>query len=320
VDRLAEGTLTAVRISEVGPADLPRWIELHRAILPQPPSPIEPRADAEAIAEYMLANPRQLRLLAEVDGRPAGLGRTSSSPNARARGGVYAFVAVAEEHRGRGVGTRLYRAVSEWAERAGASALVLQLFESEEAGLSWAARRGFTEIAHELRLALDLESAAVPTAEPPPGVELTTLAERPELLRGVYDLALETEPDVPGAEAIELPPFEEWRRSEFGWALRHPEAVFVATTPEEVVGSATLDLRDGGLAVHYSTSVRRSWRGRGLARALKAAQIAWAREAGYVRLETRNDSRNTSILRLNESFGYTEMQTVLTLRGPLAPS
>jgi GNAT superfamily N-acetyltransferase len=190
----------------------------------------------------------------------------------------------------------------------------------KKAGLSWAARRGYTEIARELRLALDLESAAVPTAEPPAGVELTTLAERPELLRGVYDLALEAEPDVPGAEAIELPPFEDWQRSEFGWALKHPEAVFVATTPEEVVGSATLDLRDGGLAAHYSTSVRRAWRGRGLARALKAAQIAWATEAGYVRLETRNDSRNTPILRLNESLGYTERQSVLTIRGPLAPA
>ncbi|MGZ4394668.1 MAG: N-acetyltransferase family protein [Gaiellaceae bacterium] len=310
----------AVRISEVGPADLPRWIELHRAILPQPPSPLEPRADAEAIAEYLLANPKQLRVLAEVDDRPAGLARTSSSPNALARGGVYAFVAVAEEFRGQGLGLRLYRAVSEWAERAGATALVLQLFESEELGLSWSARRGFVEIARDLRLALDVESTPTPAIEPPEGVELTTLAEHPELLRGVYELALEAEPDVPSTEAIELPPFEEWQRSEFGWALKQPEAVFVATTPREVVGAATLDLRDGGLALHMGTSVRRAWRRRGLARALKSAQIAWAKGAGYSRLETRNDSRNTPILRLNESFGYTETQSVLTLRGPLAPS
>ena len=310
----------AVRISEVGPADLPRWVELHRAILPEPPSPLEPSYDVDAIAEYLLANPKQQRWLAEVDGCPAGLARTSSSPNALARGGVYAIVAVAVEFRGRGLGTSLYRTVSEWAEQAGAAALVLQLFESEERGLEWSARRGFVEIARELRLALELESAPVLPVEPPDGVELTTLAARPDLLRGVYEVALEAEPDVPGTEAIELPPFEEWQRSEFGWALKHPEAVFVATTPAEVVGSATLDLRDDGLAVHMGTSVRRSWRGRGLARALKATQIAWAKEAGYARLETSNDTRNSPILRLNEAFGYTELPSVLTLRGPLARS
>jgi mycothiol synthase len=210
--------------------------------------------------------------------------------------------------------------VSEWAEQAGAAALVLQLFESEEPGLSWAARRGFVEIARDRRLALELASVPALAVEPPEGVELTTLAERPELLRGVYELALEAEPDVPGTETIELPPFEEWRRSEFGWALKHPEAVFVATTPGEVVGAATLDLRDGGLALHMGTGVRRAWRRRGLARALKTRQITWAKEAGYIRLETSNDSRNTPILRVNESFGYEELPSVLTLRGPLAPS
>ena len=83
---------------------------------------------------------------------------------------------------------------------------------------------------------------------------------------------------------------------------------------------ASLDLRADSLAVHVGTGVKRAWRGRGVATALKATQIAWAKEAGYSRLETSNDTRNESILRLNESFGYTERPSVLTLRGPLAPS
>ena len=310
----------AVRISTVEIADLPRWVELHRAILPEPPSPLEPAYSVEAIAEYLLVNPKQQRLLAEVDGRPAGLARTSSSPNALARGGIYAFVAVAEEFRGRGLGTSLHRrrlrlggagrgrGSRPAAVRVGGAGPVVggaERIRGDRAGATACARAG-------VRAGFAGRAAR--------GRELTTLAARPNLLRGVYELALEAEPDVPGTEAIELPPFEEWQQSEFGWALRHPEAVFVATTRAEVVGSATLDLRDGGLAVHMGTSVRRAWRGRGLARALKATQIAWAKEAGYSRLETSNDTRNAPILRLNESFGYTERPSVLTLRGPLAPS
>ena len=39
------------------------------------------------------------------------------------------------------------------------------------------------------------------------------------------------------------------------------------------------------MAVHDLTGVKRSWRGRGIARALKAAQIAWAMREGYERLD-----------------------------------
>ena len=47
------------------------------------------------------------------------------------------------------------------------------------------------------------------------------------------------------------------------------------------------------------TGVLRAWRGRGIARALKAAEIAWAKEHGYERLETQNEERNEPIRRLN---------------------
>ena len=56
--------------------------------------------------------------------------------------------------------------------------------------------------------------------------------------------------------------------------------------------------------MHDMTGVRRAWRGRGIARALKAAEIAWAKESGYERLETQNEERNEPIRRLNERYGY----------------
>jgi len=312
--------VTAVRISEVEAADLPGYVEVHRSIFAEPPSPLERVGSAEQVAAYISAHPRQRRFLAEVEGRLAGLGRAAANPQAQARGGMYAFVAVRQELRGTGVGTSLLRSVSAWARSAGADALITQLAETEARGLSWAASRGFVEIARDVRLALDVRSAPVPAAELPQDVELTTLAARPDFIRGVYEVLLEAEPDVPGTEEIELPPFEQWQESEFFWAVKNPQAVFVASTPAEVVGVASLDLRADGLAVHVGTGVKRAWRGRGVATALKATQIAWAKEAGYKRLETSNDSRNTPILRLNESFGYTEQPGVLTLRGPLAPS
>jgi RimJ/RimL family protein N-acetyltransferase len=50
---------------------------------------------------------------------------------------------------------------------------------------------------------------------------------------------------------------------------------------------------------------------------LKAAEIAWAKESGYERLETQNEERNEPIRRLNERFGYVVTPGTVTVRGPI---
>ncbi len=37
-----------------------------------------------------------------------------------------------------------------------------------------------------------------------------TWAERPELIRGIYDVAVEVSADIPGDEEDEIEPFEDW--------------------------------------------------------------------------------------------------------------
>ena len=52
------------------------------------------------------------------------------------------------------------------------------------------------------------------------------------------------------------------------------------------------------------TAVKRAWRGRGIARALKATEINWALANGYTELHTSNEERNAPIKRLNARLGY----------------
>jgi GNAT superfamily N-acetyltransferase len=70
--------------------------------------------------------------------------------------------------------------------------------------------------------------------------------------------------------------------------------------------------------MHDITGVKRAWRGRGIAGALKAAEIAWAKENGYERLETQNEERNEPIRRLNQRHGYVVEPGWITVRGPLS--
>jgi GNAT superfamily N-acetyltransferase len=59
-----------------------------------------------------------------------------------------------------------------------------------------------------------------------------------------------------------------------------PEATFVALVDGEAVAYAKLALSRArpAAAMHDMTGVRRAWCGCGIARALKAAEIAWAKE------------------------------------------
>jgi GNAT superfamily N-acetyltransferase len=190
---------------------------------------------------------------------------------------------------------------------------------AESDGLAWAARRGFEEIGRETRLALDL--ADIPEGPPTPGeVEIVTWGERPELAPRIYAVASEAYPDVPGYEEHPIGPFEEWLAFDMSGPNDRPEAVFVALVDGEVVGYSKLHLSDARptVATNDMTGVRRAWRGRGIAGALKRAQLAWAKANGYERLETANETRNVPIQRLNERLGYQPFAERVRLRGPLA--
>jgi mycothiol synthase len=135
-------------------------------------------------------------------------------------------------------------------------------------------------------------------------------------------VSVETSPDVPGYEDEEHQPFESWLAHEMQGPGDKPEATFVAVAGDEAVGYAKFSLSSTAPthAHHDLTAVKRAWRGRGIARALKVAQIAWAKEQGLTHLSTTNEQRNAPMIRVNESLGYREVPGRVGLRGPLAPT
>jgi len=147
-----------------------------------------------------------------------------------------------------------------------------------------------------------------------------TWAERPGVEEEMYQVAREAYPDVPGEEDAEIAPFDEWLSMDMQGAGDRPEATFLALADGRVVAYAklALSLARPAVAMHDMTGVRRAWRGRGIAGALKAAEIAWALEHGYERLETQNEERNEPIRRLNERYGYVVEPGSVTVRGPIA--
>jgi len=300
-----------VPVTEVDEGELPRWVAAMREV----------RDETDTVEDY-LDWKRQARetvwLLATAGDRDVGaaigIGGWHAPPGV-ARGEVR----VVGTARGRGTGTELLDKLRAWALGLGYDQLMGPIAEHDAESLAWAQRRGFVEIGRNSKLVLDLTTVAAPVIDPPPGVALVTWAERPDLTESLYAVAQEAYVDVPGEGDSEVAPFDEWLASDMQGAGDRPEATFVALANGEVVAYAklSLSLARPTVAMHDITGVLRAWRGHGIAGALKRAEIAWAKDNGYERLETMNEERNEPIRRLNERHGYVLGPGEITVRGAI---
>jgi GNAT superfamily N-acetyltransferase len=101
--------------------------------------------------------------------------------------------------------------------------------------------------------------------------------------------------------------------------ISDPDAMFVALADGEVIGTAglILDTDKPYRAENALTVVRRDWRGRGVARALKLLTLAWAAEHGLTEVYTWTQRGNDDMRGLNESLGYAYRSESVSVRAPL---
>jgi GNAT superfamily N-acetyltransferase len=288
-----------IEISHIGVPELGRFVAIRNKARPDDPGTVEAFVDWRRQAEDMVW------LLATEDGHDVGAGLGLVGWHSRP-GSARVEAWTVPEARGRGVGQALYEELSQWARQRGCIELETSVAEGDEASRAWADRRGFRMIGRELRVSLDLAAVEAPDVDPLEGIAIVPWASRPDLARGMYEVFVEADPDIPGADGVEVPAYEEWLADDMEGESDRPEAVFVALAGDEVVGYAKLSIPGEwtGTAWHDLTGVKRAWRGRGIASALKRAQIRWAKEQGYERLTTMNEKRNAPIRHLNERYGY----------------
>jgi GNAT superfamily N-acetyltransferase len=162
---------------------------------------------------------------------------------------------------------------------------------------------------------LDVASAPDPA---PPAFDLVTFAERPDLAPALFELARIAYADQPGRGESRIN--EAWH--EWGLAAHPPEAYFIALESDRVLGYGYLEheqLESGDEQWKNGfMAVARNARGRGVAGAIKRAQIAWAKANGVPTLRTANEVRLEGMLALNGRFGYRTLYDEIVLRGPAA--
>jgi GNAT superfamily N-acetyltransferase len=222
---------------------------------------------------------------------------------------AFAMVRVLPEARRRGIGSALLAGASAEARSLDCGSLYGRVEGDDPDSLAFVTRRGFVELAREVEQTRELGSEPPPA--PLPGIAIRRGAD--DDLRGIHDVAVEATPDIAMDAKIRALPFGEW-------CARHVRSTFhVALESGRVVGFATLEpfgALDDTLE-HELTAVLRSHRRRGIARALKRAQIAWAAAEGYRRLVTWTQTGNEAMRSLNLALGYRERLASIAVRGPL---
>lgn len=170
--------------------------------------------------------------------------------------------------------------------------------------------RGYEEVRRYVISELDVAAAPAPD---PPSFTIVTFAERPDLAPQLYELARAAYPDQPGrAESVIDVAWHQW-----GLGAHPPEAYFIALDGRRVLGYGYLE-HEGEQWRNGFMAVAREERGRGVAGAIKRAQIAWAKANGVPALRTANEVRLVGMLALNRRFGYRTLYDEIVLRGPLA--
>src|SRR4051794_9915805 len=271
--------------------------------------------DLDELRERRRLSPTHLNLVGSLDGEDvaiAGCGEPPGPP----RSFCWSFVRVLPSARGQGLGRALAERVLEHVRGLGKSEIESWVGCDEPAGIALARSYGLREVERLRELQLDL--ASVPPSEPVPGVEVATYAELQAIDRELYEVAVETVPDMPAPEPLDAGSFDDWAGHQLKLIQSAPDLTTVARVDGRVVGYAMLSPRAGGVVgQHRGTFVLRAMRGRGVARALKQAQIEAARRRGLQRLITQNADSNVAMRRVNERLGYRPLPDRLWMRGPV---
>lgn len=296
-------------------AALEAWVAVRNRAVPESPFTTEE-------IRYITGVERDRQnLLALVGGLPLGAAFCGPLPLVPDSSTGEAGIRIVPEARGLDVYGALFAACVSRLGELGKDAMRIAVREGDDEALTFLGSRGFSEVGRSQEVVLDLDTLPEDVGPPPAGVSILSLADRPELLRGAWEVDTEASADIPGPDGDEPMSWEFFREFMSKPGLDHRLLMVAVAGDDEVVGLAFLsrNVADPSLAVHWMTGVRRAWRRRGIAGTLKHHQLQAARALGVRRVRTQNELRNEPIRRLNERLGYRRAPDHILLLGALTP-
>lgn len=290
------------------PADFPALAALFNQWEHEPTTP-----ERLAAAEKEWPTEGHLYRVVAVDEQDRILGYTEALHFAFHKPGkFYLRWLVDRAHRGQGIGRMLGAAAESYAREHGGNLVQISVRDDDDRSRQIVEAHGYQFERHLFESVLDLatfdEAPYAGTVESveATGIRFLTLADQPgeATERAIYELMNSNVVDVPGFDNPAHPAFETWRTWFITASGASPGRLIIAADGDRFVGLTMLFQRESGAMYTGHTSVRREYRGRRLALALKLLSIAKAKAAGAPYMRTHNDSANAPMLAINWKLGY----------------
>jgi GNAT superfamily N-acetyltransferase len=313
---MSEQRTLSLRFREFHPSNYERLVEIYNANYPDYPiSVAERRSRDESLdrTKYLLRRFECVNL--EID-RIVGFGEVLNLPDMFHPRKFMAGILVDPHQQCRGIGRAIYNRLNE--ELAHLDAILAWTMAKEDLPrrIEFFQRRGFVEKARNWESRLDLTTADtgrfggyIENALKE-GITFTTLAEEQprgqDSLKKIHELVQLITADMPREADFTPLTYEQWETFSLKNPQLLPDGYFLAKDGQNYVGMSNVHRIDSeaGLLNQDDTGVRREYRGRGIATALKLKVIEYGKKNRYRTLRTWNDSTNGPMLAVNTKLGF----------------
>ena len=232
-------------------------------------------------------------------------------------------VCVHPRHRRRRAGQALWARLVASLRARGALVARTLVRENHSDGVRFAQRLGFVEVMRRWESRLTIATFDLDRFQPvlnrvlASGVKITTLADErardQDNLHRIYEMDQEVSRDEPLPDDFTPVDFTTFLDHGVRAPLALSDAFFLATVDGVYAGVSVLYKAAAGDWLKQGlTGVRRPFRGRGLATALKLKTIAYARAYGAREIRTYNEIHNAPIVAINEKLGFIRQPPILT--------
>ena len=306
---------TQMRIEVADESELGAYCELQNAVWPDHPISLD-----EVLRDRQILPPEQQQTvwLCWRKGLPTGYATAYRYVGEYHPQKWNIMVGVLEASRRSGCGTALFDQTNQFIEGQNPISIATRVSDQDPDSLHFVASRGYLEHKRDFESELVLDEFDPddhdPVIDEPVSIAPATDHDSPAQRREFHELFEELRVDVPRAEPPIRLEFERFQELVLDDPLFSWEMTRIAAANGQMIGfSGIFKTAQEGLLDQWLTAVHPKWRGKKLALALKVAVTRRAKELGYKRIRTNNDTRNGPMLAVNNRMGYRRLPGMITL-------